>query len=149
MREIARAIVAGGLIAGTIDIGAASIIFRISPLVVLQSVAGGLVGPSAAHAGGLRIVLLGLALQWLMSLLIAAIYCVAALNLMWLLSKPILSGLTYGVAVFFVMNYVVVPLSAISSRPHFSPSMFVLNLAAMLLFGAIIALSARGAMGAR
>ena len=142
MPGVGRAILAGGLIAGTVDIGAASLIFHARPLVILCNIAGGLVGPAAARAGGLQTALLGLLLQWGMSLLIAAIYCLVALYLLWLLARPVLWGLAYGIAIFAVMNYVVVPLSAISRVPHFSPSMFALNLAAMLLFGLIISLAA-------
>lgn len=147
MLGLGRAILAGGLIAGTIDIGAASLIFRKGPLVILCNIAGGLVGESAAHAGGPRMALLGLLLQWEMSLLIAAIYCIASLYLLQLLAKPVLWGLAYGVAIFFVMNYVVVPLSAISRVPQFSALLFALNMAAMLLFGVIVALAASRFIG--
>lgn len=146
MRGIGRAILSGGLIAGTIDIGAASLIFRATPFVIAQNIAGGLVGEAAAHDGGLQTALLGLALQLGMSCVIAAIYCLAASNFNRLLTNPLSSGLAYGVIIFFVMNYVVVPFSAIARVPHFSLSLFVLNLAAMLLFGVIISFSAQGAI---
>jgi hypothetical protein len=55
------------------------------------------------------------------------------------------AGLAYGVVVFFVMNYVVVPLSAIGRVPHFTAARFIENLLAMLLFGVIIAFFARSA----
>jgi hypothetical protein len=45
--------------------------------------------------------------------------------------------------VFAVMNYAVVPLSALHSTPSFTAMSFALNLAAMLLFGVIIAWFAR------
>jgi hypothetical protein len=41
------------------------------------------------------------------------------------------------------MNYVVLPLSAVGHRAHFTPKTFVENLLAMLLFGVIIAYFAR------
>jgi hypothetical protein len=52
-------------------------------------------------------------------------------------------GLAYGVVIFFVMNYVVVPLSAWKHHPHFSAYKFAANMAAMLLFGVIVAFFAR------
>jgi uncharacterized membrane protein YagU involved in acid resistance len=66
-------------------------------------------------------------------------------------SKPVsglrrrwtLSGLTYGVIIFFVMNYVVVPLSAWKSAPHFTSLKFAENMAATLLFGLLVAFFAR------
>jgi hypothetical protein len=47
------------------------------------------------------------------------------------------------VIIFFVMNYVVVPLSAWKSAPHFTAVKFAANMAAMLLFGLIVAFFAR------
>ena len=50
--------------------------------------------------------------------------------------------LAYGVVIFFVMNFVVVPLSMAMVKPHlphFSPAKFGENLLAMLLFGLIVA----------
>jgi hypothetical protein len=64
-------------------------------------------------------------------------------------SRPLLrrhwlaTGIAYGVVVFFVMNFVVVPLSAIGHAPHFNALSFGENMLAMLLFGLIIARFAR------
>jgi hypothetical protein len=43
------------------------------------------------------------------------------------------------VVIFFVMNYAVLPLSAWKSAPHFTALKFAENMAAMLLFGLIVA----------
>jgi hypothetical protein len=59
------------------------------------------------------------------------------------LRRWIISGLAYGVIVFFVMNYIVVPLSAWKLAPHFTPVKFAANMAAMLLFGLIVAFFSR------
>src|SRR5271169_2044297 len=105
------AITLGGLIAGTLDIGAAALINRVSPFRILQFIAGGLLG-KAALEGGAAVELPRLVLQWAMSLLIAAVYVV------WCRWQPLLGrrwiagGLAYGVVIFFVMNYVLVPASA-------------------------------------
>lgn len=48
-----------------------------------------------------------------------------------------------------MMNYVVVPLSALGKVPHFSVFSFIANLAAMLLFGWIIAFFARSKLSNR
>lgn len=141
MNELVRRIVIGGLTAGTIDIGAPCLIYHVGPAVVLRSIAAGLMGESARH-GGASVVLLGLGLHLLMSLLIAAFYGVAGLRLRFLLANPITWGLLYGIGIFVVMNYVVMPLSAIGHRPHFTPASFVLNLLAMLVFGWIVAFAA-------
>jgi hypothetical protein len=136
------AIFLGGLIAGAVDIGAASLITGRSPAFIMQAIAGGLLG-RASFGGGIATVILGAALQELMGVLIAAIYVMALKSLRGLLRRWISSGLVYGVIVFFVMNYVVVPLSALKAAPHFTPVKFAANMAAMLLFGLIVAFFAR------
>ena len=85
----------------------------------------------------------GLVLQWSMSLLIAAIFVVAAWRLRILGQRWMASGLVYGVIVFFVMNGVVVPLSAAGITGKFPAAVVIENLLAMLLFGLIIAFFAR------
>lgn len=141
--RVLRAILAGGFIAGTVDIGAAAWINMIDPRIILRFIAGGVLG-KAALQGSAGVAWLGLFLQWGMSLLIAAIFVFAALRLRWLTARPILAGLAYGVVVFAVMNYVVVYLSAWRRINHFTPVNFAENLLAMLLFGLIVAFCTRG-----
>jgi uncharacterized membrane protein YagU involved in acid resistance len=136
------AILYGGLIAGTLDIGAAALINMISPVVILKAIASGVLG-KPAFAGGASVALLGLVLQWVMSLLIAAIFVFAARRLPRLVLHWPTWGVAYGVVVFFVMNYVVRPLSAAWPKTHFTPAGFVENMLAMLLFGLIVAYCAR------
>jgi hypothetical protein len=87
----------GGLIAGTIDIGAAALINQVDPVVVMHAIARGLIG-KAAMTGGAATAVLGLVLQWLMSILIALIYALAALKLPVLVRRWPLMGLAYGSA---------------------------------------------------
>ena len=136
------AILLGGTIAATIDIGAACLINDRSVPFILHTIAGGILG-SRTYAGGNATALLGLALQELMGVLIAAIYVGAARLLPLLARRWMTAGLLYGVVIFFVMNYLVVPLSAWKHHAHFSASKFMLNMAAMLLFGVIVAYFAR------
>jgi len=136
------AILAGGLVAGTVDIGAAALINGVSPAFIVRFVAGGVLGKDAL-AGGVEVAILGIALQLAMSLIIAGIYVVAARRISSLRRHWIVAGLAYGVGVFVVMNYVVVPLSAWSRWPRFTPASFAWNMLAMLLFGAIVAFFAR------
>lgn len=132
------AIVAGGLIAGSVDILAASAIYEASPATILQAIASGLLG-RASYDGGAGTVALGLVLQWLMSLIIAAIYGAAAVPMPALIDKPLRFGALYGVGVFILMSFIVAPLSAAYPRPQPSIGGLVLNLAANILFGVIIA----------
>jgi uncharacterized membrane protein YagU involved in acid resistance len=141
-REVLSAIFLGGIIAATIDIGAASLISGRSPAFIMQAIAGGLLG-KASFDGGIGTAILGAVLQEVMGVLIATIYVVFSKPVAGLLRRWILSGLIYGVIIFFVMNYVVVPLSAWKSAPHFTSLKFAENMAAMLLFGLIVAFFAR------
>ena len=133
-----RRILLGGIVAATIDIGAACLITGRSVPFILHTIAGGLLA-KAAYSGGMRTALLGLALQLIMGVIIAAIYAVGARLMPPLHRRWIAGGLAYGVIIFFVMNYVVVPLSAWRRVPHFPPPKFLANMAAMLLFGLIVA----------
>ena len=141
-REVLSAILLGGVIAATIDIGAASLISGRTPTYIMQAIAGGLLG-KATFGGGIGTMILGTVLQEIMGILIATIYVVLLKTVAGLLRRWIISGLAYGVIVFFVMNYIVVPLSAWKAAPHFTPLKFAANMAAMLLFGLIVAFFAR------
>jgi hypothetical protein len=150
-RHLVLTAVTAGLIAGTIDVGAACVINSASPSVILHAIASGLIG-KAARSGGLQSALLGLLLQWAMSILIAAIYlAVTAAQPAWR-RRWIPTGVIAGIVIFAVMNYLVVPLSAAPFRPAFtlhailtvfSVAKFFENLLAMIVFGLIVAYCAR------
>jgi uncharacterized membrane protein YagU involved in acid resistance len=135
-------ILVGGFIAGTLDIGAAALIYSLGPEDILRSIAGGLLGVEALHAG-MAVAGIGLLLQWVMSIIIAAIYAAVVNVLSVLKGRWVIGGVACGIVVFFVMNYVVVPLSAYHRHAHFTLPLFCENLAAMLLFGLIIAYCTR------
>lgn len=143
MSPVLKCSVYAGLIAGTVDIGAASLINSINPLLVLQAIASGLLGKAAFHGGG-GVMLLGLVLQWVMSIIIAGIFTLAAARIPTLARRWVLNGALYGVVVFIVMNFVVVPLSVAPLKPGWAlsaPSV-VKNLLAMLVFGWIVVYAA-------
>jgi hypothetical protein len=110
--------------------------FGITPL--LHAIAGGLLAEQS-HEGGTQTAILGAFLQEFMGVLIAGIYVGATFILPTLRRRWIRFGLAYGVVIFFVMNYVVLPLSAWRTVPHFSVAGFAGNMVAMLLFGCIVA----------
>jgi uncharacterized membrane protein YagU involved in acid resistance len=133
------AIVTAGLVAGTIDIGAACLINMAGPIVILHAIASGVLG-KPSYSGGLNTAALGLVLQWAMSMVIAAIYIVASGAIPLLAKRWLSLGLAYGVAIFVVMSFVVVPLSNVWPKMHApTPEKIVANLLAMLLFGVIVA----------
>jgi hypothetical protein len=143
MKSAASATLLGGFVAGTIDIGAAVLINGRDVIYILHAIAGGLLG-LASFKEGAGSAVAGLLLQWAMSFVIAGVYVAAATWMPMLKRLWIAGGLAYGVGIFFVMNYVVVLLSAYHRMAHFSPAKFAENMAAMLLFGLIVAFFARG-----
>jgi hypothetical protein len=137
-----KAAAIGGLVAGLVDIGTAALIGWQSPLTMLHAIASGIEGRAAYH-GGLRSALIGLGLQALMSIAIAAIYNVAAAVAPGLRRHWILGGIGAGPVIFIGMNYLVLPLSRAWPKPHFTPISVVPDMAAMLLFGLVVAFFAR------
>ena len=137
-REFIAAVLAGGLVAGTIDVAMACLINGRSIRFVLHSIAGGLLGEQS-FLGGTRTAILGAVRQGAMAVVIAAVFVAATCVVPALRRHWIRGGVLYGVVIFVVMNYVVVPLSAWHSWPHFSVARLVGDLCAMLLFGGIVA----------
>lgn len=113
-------IVYGGLVIGLFDLLFAftfyGLILGVPPLRIFQSVAAGVIGRTAATAGGVRTFLLGILLHFIVATCIATVYYLTALLLPVLIRHAVLSGLTYGIVAYFGMKYVVLPLSAIGQR---------------------------------
>ncbi len=112
-----RAIIAGGLIAGVLDLTAAFINSALrgrGPVWVLQSISSGLLGADS-YKGGFATAALGVALHFLIATVATAFYYAASRKLKFLVDKAIVFGLLYGVVVYAFMNMVVLPL-AFSSR---------------------------------
>ena len=113
-------VVYGGLAIGVLDFLDASIFFPlyygITVQRVWQGVAAGVLGTEAARAGGWGTASLGIFLHFVVAFCIAAVYYLLSRNISFLIRHPIASGLLFGVAAHFVMQFVVIPLSAIGSR---------------------------------
>lgn len=111
----ATAIVLAGAAAGVGDTLLAMAMHGVGPAVVYRAVAAGLIGREAAMAGGLAAAALGLVLHFFIATTAAACYVVASAQVRALAAHAVPSGLAFGVAVYFFMKDVVVPLSA--ARP--------------------------------
>ena len=101
------------------DISAALIVYGAmgaKPLRLLQGIAGGVLGPRA-YNGGVRTALLGLLLHFVIAFSAATIFFLASRFIRFLIDQAVLSGVLYGIAVYFFMNRVVVPLSAATKYP--------------------------------
>ncbi|MET0231655.1 MAG: hypothetical protein ABW186_12045 [Rhodanobacteraceae bacterium] len=143
------AILVGGAIAGTLDLLYAIIYSwiraRVPAMVIMQSVASGLIG-KAAYEGGAATALLGVVCHYAMALIIASIFWLASRRLGFMTRHAVASGLAFGVCVYVVMNFVVVPLSAFPTPMTYTPVRVAINVVAhMILFGLPIALATRAA----
>jgi hypothetical protein len=134
------AIAAGGLIAGTLDLTQALILF--GPRVPL-GIAAGLIG-RRAHNGGPAIYALGVMLHFFIATSAAAIYYATSRRLTFLKDHPLVCGLFFGAAVDQVMSLVVLPLSALHARGPYELHDLILGLAVhMVVVGLPIAFSVR------
>jgi len=106
-----------GLLAGTLDI-TENLIFNqlrgISPKMVFQYIASGLVGRKAFQSG-LGSVALGVVLHYAIALTWTGIFYLASRGVLIAIRRPIVSGLVYGCVIYLFMNFVVLPLSGV---PH-------------------------------
>ncbi|HMD03295.1 MAG TPA: hypothetical protein VKG44_10060 [Candidatus Baltobacteraceae bacterium] len=123
----ALAIGYGGLLAGVLDILFAIFVYVFvfhtnTAVGVLQYIASGVLG-SAAFSGGFGSAALGLVLHFLIAFALAAIYYFAATRVIALRMYWAPAGLVYGVLVWLVMSFVVVPISATPKAP-FDASVF-------------------------
>jgi uncharacterized membrane protein YagU involved in acid resistance len=126
----AYAILWGGFVAGLIDISYAvgfSATRGVPPMRILQSVASGLLG-SPAYQGGAATAALGLVLHFVLMTIIAAIFYFASTRLRFLVTHPLWWGALYGFLVYWVMNLVVLPLSAFPSEVKFVPILVITSL---------------------
>jgi hypothetical protein len=111
-------VVAGGVVAGTLDIVYAIVYWAIRMGLparrILQSVASGLLG-EASFAGGAATAALGLALHYGIAISMAVAYYLVSRRVPVLVRSPLALGAAYGLFLYALMNYVVVPLSAAGS----------------------------------
>jgi hypothetical protein len=140
-RNALLAIVVGGVVAGTLDLLQACILFGWqTPLFV----AGGLVGLDAAGNGGAGTYILGVLLHFFIALSAAAIYYAASRRLVFLRRNWLVCGLFFGIAVELVMRLIVLPLSALHAKGPYTLGSEIQGLVAhMLLIGLPISFSVR------
>ena len=136
----------GGLIAGTLDICAAFLYAwlraGVGPIRVLHAVASGLLGAEAFQGGG-KTAVLGLALHFLIATIWTVVFYFASRQLLFLVERPVMFGLLYGVVVYLFMNFVVLPLSNVAGRPSPISARLINMLIIMLFVGLPIALIVR------
>jgi uncharacterized membrane protein YagU involved in acid resistance len=141
----AQAIFWGGLVAGILDAVDGVIAFGtqgLNPIQVLQYIASGALGQSAFQ-GGLATAAVGAAFHFSIAWVAAAVFVLAARRLESLKTHAVPAGLVYGAAVYFFMNYLVLPLSSVAAGT-FHLGLFLNGLIGHALFvGLPISLFAR------
>ena len=136
----------GGLIAGTMDITAAILTYKIRnnvpPARILQGVASGLLGTSS-YSGGANTAALGLFLHFVIAFIWTTVFYLASRKMPWMIQYAVIVGIVYGMVVQQFMQQVVLPLSAFH-KPPFSFSGLVIGLITHIIcVGLPIALSVR------
>lgn len=141
----APAIFWGGLIAGVLDLAyaVASVVVRgFKPIVLPQAIASGLLGMKSFE-GGIPTAILGTALEFLITFVATAVYYAASRKLTFLTRRAIRWGLLYGIAIYFFMNLIVVPLSAAPKFDHTLASRASDLIVHMIFIGLPMALAVR------
>ena len=109
--EALRAILSAGLIVGVLDISSAFVIWwqrGVGARRGLQGIAAGLLGANS-YGGGLATAGLGLALHFFVAFVVVTIFYVASRRIEFLVIHPVVSGVLYGICVYMVMYWFVLP----------------------------------------
>jgi uncharacterized membrane protein YagU involved in acid resistance len=110
--SVAKTISLTLLISGTLDICDALLYyglrFHVPPARLLQSIASHLIGRSA-FSGGLHDALLGLALHYFIAACWIAVFVLVAQRVAIFFQHPILCGALYGLLIYCVMNFLILP----------------------------------------
>ena len=141
----------GGLVIGTLDLLFAWG-FWVSKgatfVGILQSIAAGWYG-KASHSMGATSAWVGALSHYAIAIVFVAAYWLAAQRLPALLKRPVLLGAVYGLLLYVVMNFIVLPLSA-AGMPKFDNVPWVASsILAHMVFGMLSALVAVRASGRR
>jgi hypothetical protein len=145
----ARWLIVGAVVAGTCDISYATTFSYlrsgVAPSRILQSVASGLLG-QAAYEGGAGTAALGLALHFLNAFIFTSFFFAVAAIRPELIRRAVPFGILYGVGIYGVMNFAVIPLSRIGHLLHPAAAVWISGvLVHMFLIGLPISFAARRA----
>lgn len=129
--SLLRFIVLGTLIVGT----AHTIVYHLimSNLIdgfplssVYQYIASGVLGVSAFE-GGTTDALIGVFLHYVVAFVVTCVFILSAERIPFLRRNLILGSLVYGMAVYFVMDMIVIPLSSTPDLPPYTTGRMIIN----------------------
>jgi uncharacterized membrane protein YagU involved in acid resistance len=116
-------ILTAGCVAAALDLLFAFVFYGIRngipPQRILQTIGSGLFGTDSFQMGW-QSAAVGFVCHFTILIVAAALYFYAAGRMRWMNRQALICGLAFGVAVYVVMNFVVVPLSA---APKFQRSL--------------------------
>ena len=111
--EAFRTILTAGLVVGVLDISSAFVIWwqrGVGARRGLQGIAAGLLG-AKSFDGGLVTASLGLGLHFFVALVVVSIFYLASRKIEFLTIHPVVSGVLYGIGVYIVMYWFVLPMA--------------------------------------
>jgi hypothetical protein len=144
-------VLAGGLIAGALDLTFAFVFYGqhgAAPLRILQGIASGVLGRGSFQMG-LASAALGAFFHFFISVCAAAIYYLVSLRFSFLTRRVAISGAIFGVLMFLAMHFIVVPLSAIKPSPMKVGNVIGELCSHVFLFGMVIAYAVSRVKGLR
>jgi len=149
MNRAWRFVLTGGVVAGSFDIVYAWAFWAIkrgvSPVRILQRVASGWLGEASMTVGWSSAVL-GFVTHYFIATSMAVAYYVVARRWPVLWERPVPYGMAYGLFLYGIMNYIVVPLSRAGASSR-DPLWVGMSIAVhMFLIGLPIAIYARRAV---
>ena len=145
--SLSKAILATGFLAGTLDALTASVQFLISsggknPALVFRYVASGVFGKDAFTSDLLTMASFGLFFHYCIALTYTAFYFLVLAKLFPLIKHKIISGICYGLAVWAMMKFVVLPLSKGPPNPSTFTKSIVAATILVLMIGLPISIGA-------
>jgi uncharacterized membrane protein YagU involved in acid resistance len=147
MSRFIKAVLLTTLIAGTLDIIAAHVHFTINtgsfPTKMFYGIASGAVGRTAAYTGGAEMFALGVFIHYFISFSFSLLFFLVYPAFSKVSPNKYLNGFVYGLFVWLVMNFLVLPLTRLPQGPF----VFTLNkaiglLVLMVVFGLPISIMA-------
>lgn len=111
--ETFRAIITAGLVVGVLDISSAFVIWwqrGVGARRGLQGIAAGLLGANS-YDGGLATAGLGLALHFFVAFMVVSVFYVGSRKIEFLTIHAVVSGVVYGIGVYLVMYWLVLPMA--------------------------------------
>ncbi|HEV8694560.1 MAG TPA: hypothetical protein VGQ93_10340 [Lysobacter sp.] len=141
-------VLSGGFVLGTLDLIFACTFWNLArdvpPVRILQSIAAGVQG-KAAFDGGAASALLGVVCHYFIATMMVLAYYLVSARWRALVQHPVRYGLPYGLLLYAVMTWIVVPLSNAPPPKMVHLPWIVSSIAMHMLFGVICAWYARKA----